>query len=100
MINLVRVEVTEAFSLYSDIARCLSLLLDYQSAKHCTADLYCDATNQTLGSVSLPQTLCFTMQLGPVLSHTLGCVSFLEYMGFVLVVFPLKCGFIIVLVPI
>ena len=31
-----------------------------------------------------------------VLSYTLGCMSFLEYMGFVLVVFPLKCGFIIV----
>ena len=39
MINSVRVEVTEAFSLYSDIARCLSLLLlDYQSAKHCIND--------------------------------------------------------------
>ena len=32
----VRVQVTKAFSLYSDIARCLSLLLDYQSAKHIT----------------------------------------------------------------
>ena len=40
------------------------------------------------GVFSLPQAPCFTMQLG--------CMSFLEYMGFVLVLFPLKCGFIIV----
>ena len=30
----------------------------------------------------------------------MGCMSFLEYMGFVLVVFPLKCGFIMVLMHI
>ena len=55
---------------------------------HNTADLYYDATTQTLGSVSLPQSLYFTMQLG--------CTKFLEYMGFVLAVFPLKYGFIMV----
>ena len=31
-----------------------------------------------------------------IISHTLGCMRFLEYMGFVLAVFPLKYGFIIV----
>ena len=31
-----------------------------------------------------------------VFSYTLGCMRFLEYMGFVLAVFPLKYGFIIV----
>ena len=30
------------------------------------------------------------------MSYTLGCMRFLEYMGFVLAVFPLKYGFIIV----
>ena len=40
MLNSVRVQVTKAFSLYSDIARCPSLLLlDYQSAKHSTSVL-------------------------------------------------------------
>ena len=117
---------------------------------HSTADLYYDATTQTLGSVSLPQSLYFTMQLGYIfiqqiqaplqqtgclknhlvllcklflhsclwlikltttvvlvlalfllqrcmnLLYTLGCMKFLEYMGFVLAVFPLKYGFIIV----
>ena len=31
-----------------------------------------------------------------VFSYTLGCMRFLEYMGFVLAVFPLKYGFIMV----
>ena len=31
-----------------------------------------------------------------VFSYTLGCMRLLEYMGFVLAVFPLKYGFIIV----
>ena len=35
-----------------------------------TADLYYDATTQTLGSVSLPQSLYFTMQLGCIFIHT------------------------------
>ena len=67
----------------------------YTLENHSTADLYYDATTQTLGSVSLPQSLYFTMQLGCI-SYTLGCMRFLEYMGFVLAVFPLKYGFIIV----
>ena len=36
----------------------------YTLENHSTADLYYDATTQTLGSVSLPQSLYFTMQLG------------------------------------
>ena len=62
-----------------------SLLLP--SPCNSTADLYYDAKKQTVGSV-FPTTSTITMQLG--------CMSFLEYMGFVLVVFPLKCGSIIV----
>ena len=38
---------------------------------------------------------CFTVQLGPTFSYTLGCMIFLEYMGFVPAVFPLKYGSII-----
>ena len=34
MLNSVRVQVTGAFSFYSDIAKCRSLLLDYQFAKY------------------------------------------------------------------
>ena len=69
----------------------------YTLENHSTADLYYDATTQTLGSVSLPQSLYFTMQLGCIFIHpSLGCMRFLEYMGFVLAVFPLKYGFIIV----
>ena len=45
--------------------------------------------NLDIGSVSPPQALYFTIQ-------QLGCMRFLEYMGFELAVFPLKYGFIIV----
>ena len=64
----------------------------YTLENHSTADLYCDATNQILGSV-FPTTSTMLYHKHHAL---LGCMSFLEYMGFVLVVFPLKCGFIIV----
>ena len=41
----------------------------YTLENHTTADLYYDATTQTLGSVSLPQSLYFTMQLGCIFIH-------------------------------
>ena len=41
----------------------------YTLENHSTADLYYDATTQTLGSVSLPQSLYFTMQLGCIFIH-------------------------------
>ena len=66
----------------------------YILENHSTADLYYDATNQTLGSVFPTKHYALLCSWG-VLSYTLECMSFLEYMGFVLVVFPLKCGFII-----
>ena len=56
--------------------------------------MYYDATSLTLGSV-FPTTSTMLFYTAGV-SYTLGCMSFLEYMGFVLVVFPLKCDFIIV----
>jgi hypothetical protein len=66
----------------------------YILENHSTADLYYDATKGAF----LPYfTTC--MQLGCMLSYTLGSRVYkrlLVYMGFVLVVFPLKCGFIIV----
>ena len=67
----------------------------YALENHSTADLYYDATTQTLGSVSLPQsgTIYFTLQLWCIFIHP-RCMRFLEYMGFVLAVFPLKYGFI------
>ena len=62
---------------------------------HSTPDLYYDATTQALGSVSLPQSLYFTMQLG--------CIFILPRVyeisrvhGFCTSCFPLKYGFIIV----
>ena len=60
-----------------------------------TADLYYDATNQTLGSISPPQALCFTMQLGCIIIHP-RVYELSRVHGVVLVVFPLKCGFIMV----
>ena len=44
----------------------------YTLENHGTADLYYDATTQTLGSVSLPQSLYFTMQLGCIFIHPRG----------------------------
>ena len=41
----------------------------YTLENHSTADLYYDATTQTLGSVSLPQSLYFTMQLECIFIH-------------------------------
>ena len=41
----------------------------YTLENHSTADLYYDATTQTLGCVSLPQSLYFTMQLGCIFIH-------------------------------
>ena len=61
--------------------------------------MYYDATNQTLGHwgvFSPSQALCFTMQLGCIVIYTLGGMNFLEYIGFILAIFTLKCGFIIV----
>ena len=69
----------------------------YTLENHSTADLYYDATNQTLGSI-FPTTS--TMLYYAAVVYTLVCMSFLEYMGFVLVVLPLTCGFIIVQVQI
>ena len=64
-------------------------LENYSTENHSTADLYYDATSV----FPTTSTTLFLTQLG----YALECMSFLlEYMGFVLVVFPLKCGFIIV----
>jgi hypothetical protein len=63
----------------------------YTLENHSTADLYYDATNQTVGSVS---TILYYAARVYALIHP--SMRLLEYMGFVLVVFPLKCGFIIV----
>ena len=68
----------------------------YTLESHNTADVYYDTTNQTLGSVSPTTNAMLYCAAGVLLSYTLGWMRFLEYMGFVLVVFPLKCSFIIV----
>ena len=69
----------------------------YTLENHSTADLYYDATTQTLGCAS-PTTstvLYFTMQLRCIFIHP-RVYEISRVHGFVLAVFPLKYGFIIV----
>ena len=67
----------------------------YTLENHSTADLYYDATTQTRGVFPCVSHYTLLCSRG-VFSYTLGCMRFLEYMGFVLAIFPLKYGFIIV----
>ena len=77
------------------ISRSMVYHEEYNPYTHSTADLYY-TTNQTLGGV-FPTTTTMLFYAAGVYCHTPQvCMSFLEYIGFVLVVYPLKCGFIIV----
>ena len=67
----------------------------YTLENHSTADLYYDATTQTWGVFPCLNHYTLLCSWG-VFSYTLGYMRFPEYMGFVLAVFPLKYGFIIV----